>query len=199
METTFICYQIITYIEGDTMDKVMINKGQNDNGFDVESLPIADLVNSIKKALVYKQAEMQEHGIVIKSIQLTLKTLATSNTGAGISLQIPILGKVEFGSEISEKSMQTTSLTLKPPIQGKMVQGVKLIDMEETLAQSISSIIEGVKAANSQEGISLEMEEATAEFNFIISGDSKISLIIESGFESQLSNTLKIKFEKQRN
>jgi hypothetical protein len=199
METTFICYQIITYIEGDTMDKVMINKGQNDNGFDVESLPIADLVNSIKRALVYKQAEMQEHGIVIKSIQLTLKTLATSNTGAGISLQIPILGKVEFGSEISEKSMQTTSLTLKPPIQGKMVQGVKLIDMEETLAQSISSIIEGVKAANSQEGISLEMEEATAEFNFIISGDSKISLIIESGFESQLSNTLKIKFEKQRN
>ena len=199
METTFICYQIITYIEGDTMDKVMINKGQNDNGFDVESLPIADLVNSIKKALVYKQAEMQEHGIGIKSIQLTLKTLATSNTGAGISLQIPIRGKVEFGSEISEKSMQTTSLTLKPPIQGKMVQGVKLIDMEETLAQSISSIIEGVKAANSQEGISLEMEEATAEFNFIISGDSKISLIIESGFESQLSNTLKIKFEKQRN
>lgn len=199
METTFICYQIITYIEGDTMDKVMINKGQNDNGFDVESLPIADLVNSIKRALVYKQAEMQEHGIGIKSIQLTLKTLATSNTGAGISLQIPILGKVEFGSEISEKSMQTTSLTLKPPIQGKMVQGVKLIDMEETLAQSISSIIEGVKAANSQEGISLEMEEATAEFNFIISGDSKISLIIESGFESQLSNTLKIKFEKQRN
>ena len=181
------------------MDKVMINKGQNDNGFDVESLPIADLVNSIKKALVYKLAEMQEHGIGIKSIQLTLKTLATSNTGAGISLQIPILGKVEFGSEISEKSMQTTSLTLKPPIQGKMVQGVKLIDMEETLAQSISSIIEGVKAANSQEGISLEMEEATAEFNFIISGDSKISLIIESGFESQLSNTLKIKFEKQRN
>jgi len=27
----------------------MINKGQNGNGFDVESLPIADLVNSIKR------------------------------------------------------------------------------------------------------------------------------------------------------
>ncbi|MEN6593163.1 MAG: trypco2 family protein [Methanobacterium sp.] len=179
------------------MDKVMINKGQNSNGFDVESLPIADLVNSIKKALVYKQAEMQEHGIGIKNIQLTLKTMATSNTGAGISLQIPILGKVEFGSEISEKSLQTTSLTLKPPIQGKMVQGVKLIDMEETLAQSISSIIEGVKAANGQGPISLEMEEATAEFNFILSGNSEISMIIGTGFESQLSNTLKIKFKKR--
>jgi len=84
------------------MDKVMINKGQNGNGFDVESLPIADLVNSIKRALVYKQAEMLEHGIGIRNIQLTLKTLATSNTGGGISLQIPILGEVEFGSEISE-------------------------------------------------------------------------------------------------
>lgn len=181
------------------MNKVMINKGQNGNGFDVESLPIADLVNNIKRALVFKQTEMQEHGILIKNIQLILKTVATTGAGAKISLQIPILGKVEFGSQISEKSLQTTSLTLKPPTPGKVESGDKLVDMEETLVQSISSIIEGVKAANSQDGISLEMEEATAEFNFIISGDSEISLIIESGFESQLSNTLKIKFEKQRN
>lgn len=37
---------------------MIINKGQNGNGFDVESLPIADLVNSIKRALVFKQAVM---------------------------------------------------------------------------------------------------------------------------------------------
>ncbi len=131
----------------------MINRSQSGNGFDIESLPIADLVNSIKKALVFKQAEMQEHGLLIKNIQLILKTVAASDAGAKISLQIPILGKVEFGSEISEKSLQTTSLTLKPPAQGKIEPGVKLIEMEETLVQSISSIIEGVKAANSTEMI----------------------------------------------
>lgn len=126
--------------------------------------------------------------------------MATSDAGAKISLQIPILGKVEFGSEISEKSLQTTSLTLRPPTLGKVESGGKLVDMEETLTQSISSIIEGVKAASSTENnsIPLEMESASAEFNFILSGDSQISMIIESGFESELSNTLKIKFEKQK-
>ncbi len=158
------------------MDKVIINRGQNGNGFDVESLPIADLVNSIKRALVFKQAEMQEHGISIKNIQLILKTVAAADTKAKISLQIPILGKIEFGSEISEKSLQTTSLTLKPPVQGKVERGVKLMKMEETLAQSISSIIEGVKAASSAENnsVPLDMEAASAEFNFILSGDSEI-------------------------
>jgi hypothetical protein len=183
------------------MEEVMLNRVQRGDGFDVESLPIADMVNSIKRALVFKQAEMQEHGIAIKNIQLILKTIATTDAGAKISLQIPILGKVEFGSEISEKSLQTTSLTLKPPTRGIVERGVKLMDMEETLAQSISSIIEGVKAANSDENnsVPMEMEAASAEFNFVLSGDLEISMIIENGFESELSNTLKIKFEKQKN
>lgn len=183
------------------MDKVIVNKGQKGNGFDVETLPMADLVNSIKRALIFKQAEMQEQGLSIKNIQLILKTVATADAGAKISLQIPILGKIEFGSEISEKSVQTTNITLKPPAQDKIERGVKLMEMEEALVQSISSIIEGVKAANSAENnsVPLELEAASAEFNFILSGDSEISMIIGTGFESELSNTLKIKFEKQKN
>lgn len=183
------------------MDEVILNRFQKGDGLDVESLPIADMVNSIKRALVFKKEEMQEHGLTIKNIQLILKTIATTEAGAMISLQIPILGKVEFGSEISEKSLQTTSLTLKPPAQGKGERDVKLVKMEETLVQSITSIIEGVIAAGSAENntVPLEMEAASAEFNFVLSGESEISMIIGSGFESELSNTLKIKFGKHKN
>jgi hypothetical protein len=181
------------------MSKELFNRGHKDRGFDVESIAIADLIKSFKRALVLKQAEMLEFGITIKEIKLTLKTLATSDSGAKISLQIPILGKIEFGSEISEKSLQTTSLTLKPSAMDMTEKGVELMEMDETIAQSISSIIEGVKAASNKDSTQLELDEASFEFNFIISGDAKIATIIESGFESELSNTLKINFEKQRN
>lgn len=180
------------------MDEIMLNKIKRGDGFEVESLPLADLVHSIKRALFFKQDELLEHGLVIKNIQLTLKSIATYDAGVNISLQIPILGKIKFGSEISEKSLQTTILTLKQPIKGRIQPRTKLMEMEETLVQSITSIIEGLKAASSAENnsIPLDMESASAEFNFVLSGDSKISMIIESGFESELSNTLKIKFEK---
>ena len=100
------------------MDEIMLNKIKRGDGFEVESLPLADLVYSIKRALFFKQDELLEHRLVIKNIQLTLKSIATYDAGVNISLQIPILGKIKFGSEISEKSLQTTILTLKQPIKG---------------------------------------------------------------------------------
>lgn len=181
------------------MSKELFTEAQKDKGFAIESIPIADLVNSIKRALFFKQAEMQEYGIRIRNIELTLKTVATADAGAKISLQIPILGKIEFGSEISEKSIQTTSLTLKLPTSVKTERRFELMEMDETIAQSIFSIIEGVKAAKSQDSTPLEMDEAFAEFNFILSGDTKISMIIESGFESELSNNLRINFKQNPN
>ena len=178
------------------MMQEIFNKDHKDKGFEIESMPIGDLVKSFKKALSLKQTEMQEYGLGIKNIELTLKTVATSDAGAKISLQIPVLGKIEFGSQISEKSLQTTILTLKPQTDSKMGRGVELMELDETVAESISSIIEGVKAASNQDSTPLELEDASFEFNFVLSGDSKISMIIESGFESELSNTLKIKFKK---
>lgn len=181
------------------MSKELLNNTRKDKGFSMKSMPIADLVNSFKKALILKQAEMQECGIAIEDVKLTLKAVAKADAGAGISLQIPVLGKIEFGSEISEKSIQTTTLTLKPTTDGKVGRGIKLTDMDKTVAQSISSIIDGVKAASSRDSIPLEMEEASFTFNFILSGDLEIAMIIENGFESELSNTLKINFKMAEN
>jgi hypothetical protein len=178
------------------MSKVFINEIEKDKGLEIEGIPISDIVDSIKRAIVLKQLDMDKSGIKIKDMELTLKTVAAADVGAKISLQIPILGKIEFGSKISEKSLQTTNLTLKVPGPTEVERGLGLADLDETIADSISNIIEGVKAANDNSP-SLEMEEASVEFNFVLSGDSKISLIIESGFESELSNKLKITFEKK--
>ncbi len=70
--------------------------------------------------------------------------------------------------------------------------------LEKTIIQSISSVIEGVKTANNQDSMPMELDDASFTFNFILSGDSRISMIIETGIESELSNTLKISFEKEK-
>lgn len=173
---------------------ILFGNEDKEKAFHVPSMPVADLVSSIKKAIIIKQSEMQEYGISIKNVELSLKTVATVDSGASISLEIPVLGEVEFGSEVSEKSVQTTKLTLKPTdIQD--VRAMDLGDMDQTVVHSITSILEGVKAAQGDE-INLKLEEASFEFNFVLSGDSKISMVIDNGFESELSNTLKINFRR---
>ena len=174
----------------------LLFRNENENrGFDIPSMPVADLIKSLKKALMVKQGEMQEFGVSIRNVELTLKTVATVGTGASISLQIPLIGKMEFGSDISEKSVQTTKLTLKPTGYSQ-IRELELIDMERTVVQSISSIFDGVKEAVEGE-VPLELEEASFEFNFVLSTDSKISMVIDSGFESELSNTIKINFKRE--
>lgn len=178
------------------MSEELLTIAQKEKGFKIKSITIADLVTSINKALIIKRAGLQESGINIKNVELTLKTLAVADSGANISLQIPILGKLVLGSKISEKSIQTTSLTLTPTAGTKFERGIAVNDIEKTVTQSISSIIEGVNAANNQNSILTVMDDASFTFNFILSGDSSISMIIENGFESELSNTIKIKFER---
>lgn len=178
------------------MSEELLTIAQKEEGLKIKSTNIADLVKSINKALIIKRADLQESGINIKSVELILKTLAVADSGANISLQIPILGKLSMGSKISEKSIQTTSLTLTPTVPAKFERGIAVNDIEKTVAQSISSIIEGVNAANNQNSISMVMDDASFTFNFILSGDSSISMIIGNGFESELSNTIKIKFER---
>lgn len=177
------------------MSYELTNIGQNHKGFQIKSMPLADLVININNALNLKQSEMQEFQISIKNVELTLKTVAVVDGGVNISLQIPILGKIMLGSKINEKSMQTTRLSLKPKTMN-LDKELELNGIEETITQSISSIIEGVKAAINQDQIPMELDDASFTFNFILSGDSRISLLIESGLESELSNTIKINFEK---
>lgn len=174
---------------------ILFRNEDENKGFDVPSIPMADLINSIKKAIMIKQSEMQEFGISIKNVDLTLKTIATTSSGASLSLEIPVLGKMELGSELSEKSVQTTKLSLKPTGDASKIRELELMDIDKTVAQSISSIIEGVKAASDGVEVLMELEEASFEFNFVLSGESDISLVIDNGFDSELSNTLKINFK----
>lgn len=166
----------------------------DDNGrYEVKGIALNDLVETIKGSMVTMQKDMESSGIKIKRIELTLKTLASGEAGAEMKFQIPILGELKIGSKISSKSIQTTILILKPAAEKMSLSG--MVKMDEKLEQSILSLTEGIKAAVNNPPI-LEMEEASTEFNFVMASDSDISMIIKSGFDSELTNNLKIVFEK---
>lgn len=169
---------------------------ENESGLSkVKGIAIDEIVDTIKGSMVKMQEDMESSGIRIKRIELTLKTLASGETGAEVKLQIPILGGLNLSSKISSKSIQTTVLALKPAT--KKGDEKDMIKMDEKLEKSILSLTEGIKAAVKNPPL-LEMEEASTEFNFVLASNSDISMIIKSGFESELTNNLKILFEKNK-
>lgn len=159
-----------------------------------QGVAISEIVDSIKRALIETQENIESSGIKIKRIELKLKTIASEKTGAGVTLQIPLLGELKIGSDLSSKSVQTTFLTLKTP-KAMIKTTYGLLKLDEKLTESILSLTEGITVAvNNQPP--LEMEESSIELNFVLKSESEMSFIIKAGFESELTNTLKLVFEK---
>jgi hypothetical protein len=162
---------------------------------ELPGMSVDNIMVSVKAALMETQQVMETSGIKIKRIDLTLKSIASGETGTQIKLNIPILGELKLGSRISEKSIQTTILSLKPPKPTKVVKDVRFPQLGERLKESILSLTRGVMAAVNDDP-PLEVYESSVELNFILTSESEISLIIKSGLEAELTNNLKIVFEK---
>jgi hypothetical protein len=176
------------------MAEIFFNSENDEVIREIKGVSIEKIVNSIKRALIASQTEMESSGIKIKLIELTLKSIATEKAGVGITLQIPILGELKIGSNISAKSVQTTFLALKPS-KTPTKEIFKPIGLDEKLIEIILNLAEGVKASiNNQPP--LEMDDASAELNFILKSESEISMIIKTGFDAELTNNLKVIFEK---
>lgn len=159
-----------------------------------EGLAVKIIVDAIKKSLSEAQEELKSSGIKLKRIELTLKSIASEKAGVGIIFQIPLLGKLKIGSDVSSKSVQTIFLALKtpkPPTKDKIPPA----ELDKNLEDLISGLVEGVKAAVDGQ-MPLEMDESWVELNFVLKSENEISLIIEAGFDAELTNNLKIIFEK---
>jgi len=163
-----------------------------------ECVAVNDIVDRIKAALVETQSAMVASKIKIKRIELTLKAMASGEAGAEVKLQIPILGELKFGSNISAKSVQTIFLALQPPEPTAPVAMTKSLEfqkLQDKLTESILSLTDGVNAAVNNEP-PLEMAKSSITLNFVLKSKSEISLIIKSGFDAELTNELMVEFEK---
>ncbi len=176
------------------MAERFLNCENNGEIKETKGFSIDKIVDSIKRALVASQVEMESSGIKVKLIELTLKSIASEKVGAGITLQIPILGEFKIGSNISAKSVQTTFLALKPA-KSSTKDIYEFNGLEENLKEIILYLTEGIKAAFNNQPL-LELDEASAELNFILKSESEISMIIKTGFDAELTNNLKLVFEK---
>ena len=162
------------------------------------TVPLGELVEKIKNVIFKLQDEMYSSGIKIKTVKLTLKTVATGELGAEAKFQIPVLEGLKMGSKISKETLQTTVLKFKPPEPQEPKKGISEISfegMEEQLENSIQTIVDAVKVATNTQP-PLELEGASTEFNFLLKSNSEISLILQTDLESELSNNVKIEFEK---
>jgi hypothetical protein len=162
---------------------------------ELPGMSVDNIMGSVKEALVETQQVMETSGIKIKRIDLTLKAIASGDAGTQIKLNIPILGELKLGSAISSKSVQTIFISLKPLKPETRTKDMNFPELGERLKESILALSNGVMAAVNSDP-PLEVYESSVELNFILTSESEISLIIKSGFESELTNNLKIIFEK---
>lgn len=175
----------------------------NDNNSMVvkNTVPLGELVEKIKKVIFKLQDEMYSSEIKIKTVKLTMKTVATGELGAEAKFQIPVLEGLKIGSKISKETLQTTVLKFKPPEPQEPKKGISETSfegIEEQLENSIKTVVDAVKAAALNEP-PLELESSSTEFNFLLKSSSEISLIFKTDLESELGNNVKIDFEKIKN
>lgn len=162
------------------------------------TVPLGELVEKIKKVIFKLKDELYSSGIKIKTVKLTMKTVATGELGVEAKFQIPVLEGLKIGSKISKETLQTTVLKFKPPEPQEPKKGISETSfegLEEQLENSIRTIIDAVKAAALNEP-PLELDDASTEFNFLLKSSSEISLMLQTDIESELANNVKIEFEK---
>ncbi|MDO5836110.1 MAG: hypothetical protein Q4P17_06340 [Methanobacterium sp.] len=75
---------------------------------------------------------------------------------------------------------------------------MKFFELGKRLKESILALSNGVMAAVNTDP-PFEVYESSVELNFILTSESEISLIIKGGLEAELTNNLKIIFEKNMN
>lgn len=61
------------------------------------TIPLEELLEKVKNVIFKLQDEMYSSGIKIKTVKLTLKTVATGELGAEAKFQIPVLEGLKMG------------------------------------------------------------------------------------------------------
>jgi hypothetical protein len=107
-----------------------------------DSVTIDSVLTEIQKGLAKAQTEIVDQGMPpLKSVQVTLQTVATQKVGGTLKLLI-----FSIGSTVTKERTQQLTLTLKPPaLKKELVAGAPSI--AEGLTQALVSAAAGVQAA----------------------------------------------------
>jgi hypothetical protein len=159
-----------------------------------DGVPLDVLIDVVKasvtRAGISRTSKLRDFQVA--SVQLILKTVASSTAGGGMDFCVPFIGmKLKLGATVTKKDTHTIDMTLVPPEDaGRQVRGGE--DVEEALVNAISAIRTVTsKAATGDDPWILS--EGTIDISFAITQKGTISLGVDGELSDELTHTLRLR------
>lgn len=130
---------------------------------------IEQVLEEVQKGLINAQKEIKNMGMPqLESVKLTLQTAISIKSGVKLKVFV-----FSFGQAWEKERSQELVLHLKPPLpsfplEEPMAYKIRLADK---LSEAIVSIAKGVQNARTTQP-PLELDQFTAEFNFIVNTET---------------------------
>lgn len=125
-----------------------------------------DVISEVKTALADVQTQLANSGLPqLKSVKLTLQTVATIKGGAKIKLWV-----ISFGHTWERDKSQQVDIELTPPKPGNP-KAISSESLTQELEDAIISASQGVKAASSGP-VPLNWTGLTVQLSFTVKGDT---------------------------
>ena len=130
-----------------------------------ESVTIQAVVAQVKEALSNVQTKLTNKQLPpLKSVKLTLQTVATGKAGAKISFWV-----ITIGGSIQKESTQEVVLELVPPKPGNPVN-ISSETFTKALEDSILDVAQGVQGAD-QGNMPLQLNNLTVTLGFTVTAE----------------------------
>ena len=137
------------------------NSSQNSNN----TVTIQAVVSQVKEALSNVQTKLTAKQLPpLKSVKLTLQTVATSKAGGKISFWV-----ITIGGSVQKEASQEVVLELVPPKPGKPVNS-SAETFTNALEDSILEAAQGVQGAD-QGSLPLELQNLTVTLGFTVTAE----------------------------
>jgi hypothetical protein len=149
---------------------------------------LGDVISQVKTALADVQTELASGALpVLKSVKLTLQTVATTKGGAKIKLWV-----ISFGHTWERDKSQEVDIELTPPKPGN-AKTISSESLTQELEDAIISAAQGVKDASSGP-IPLKLTGLSVQLSFTVKGDTSAGATVEimpitADFSGDLSKT----------
>jgi Trypsin-co-occurring domain 2 len=156
-------------------------------------VPVDTLITVVKEAV--KRANVsrtsQAADLRVSSVQLILNTVASKSTGGKLDFCVPFIGmKLSTGTTVTLKDTHIIDVSLVPPEKAAR-RDVRAGDVEQLLVEAISTI-RRVMTAAAEGDDPWVLSTGKVDIAFAITKMGSISLGVDGGLASELTNTLRI-------
>jgi hypothetical protein len=153
-------------------------------------VPADALIKIIKESVRRAGVSQVSRDLRVASVQLTLRVVASTTAGGGLTLRVPVIGAaIRVGAKVTKQDTQTIDITLVPP--ERLVHEVRGGDVENALVDAIAAIRETMAGAAGGDDPWI-LSNGNVEISFVITKSGAISLGAEGDLAKEVTQRLRL-------